>query len=147
MKQNNVAINYSMVVLQGRVSVDPSMADVGNGKKAINFNIANNVSKDRVYFIPCTLFTDSIRRIEHFNKYVKKGVYMLVEGELMTSKNKSTNVENVKVNVKGYKIGSYIADETYQPAIQKDQPQSNTTDISMDAFDPMDTDTFDVNKF
>jgi len=71
------------VILMGRLTADPDIRTVGNGKKVCSFRLAvkRAGSSDKADFIPCTAWEQTA---EFIGRYFYKGKMIAIQGELQS---------------------------------------------------------------
>jgi single-strand DNA-binding protein len=92
-------LNYSKVMLSGRLTATPELKSTTSGKSVCSFDVAYNPNKDTAYFFTCVAWE---AKAEFVAKEVKKGAPIFVEGELVQRKfqdNKGNNRSVVEIRV------------------------------------------------
>ena len=93
-------VNTNSITISGNLVGNSELRQTSNGKNMIRFTVANNRlfgGGDRVNFIPCVRFGDSVVRL---NPYLLKGTLVTVSGELQVDNYTDNNgVKKISVSI------------------------------------------------
>lgn len=72
--------NY--VLIQGRLTADPTLTVSKGGKEICRFSIANNVAVDKVHYLDCVAFEGTAKMVQ---ANIKKGNPVFIKGRITSS--------------------------------------------------------------